>query len=52
MRYFPDLRDILWTLGLGSLAAGLAMYDPRLAFVVVGLLLLTLGTVAAWRART
>jgi len=52
MSRLPDLRDVLWTLGFGSLAAGLAMYDPRLAFVIVGLLLLTLGTVAAWRART
>ena len=45
-----DIRDLLSFLGLGFLAAGLALYDPRLALIVVGLLLLTLATVATWRA--
>jgi len=48
MTYVPD---VLAALGLSSLAAGLALYDPRLALVAVGLLLLTVAMVAIWRTR-
>lgn len=45
----PDLRDLFCLVGLGGIGYGLWGYDPRLAFVVVGLILFILGTLGLWK---
>jgi hypothetical protein len=44
-----DRHDALTLFGLTLLAAGLALYSPPLALVVVGVLLMALGIYGATR---
>ena len=44
------LLDIVGLLGGGCLAVGLAMFDVRIALIAVGVLLLSLAIMGAWRA--
>ena len=50
MKRLKDIRDIVGLLGGGCLAAGVAMFDVRVALITVGVLLLSLAITGAWRA--
>ena len=44
-----DVNDILWLAGLVLLLVGLAYYDWRIAAIVAGVILLTLGIIGSVR---
>ena len=50
MKRPKDIRDVVGLLGGGCLAAGIAMFDVRVALITVGVLLLSLAITGAWRA--
>lgn len=41
------VADLVFLLGLAALCAGLTLYDPRIALVVAGVVLMALGVSGA-----
>jgi hypothetical protein len=47
----PDMRDIFFFAGLFGIGFGLWGYDPRLTFIVVGVILFTIAVVGGLPKR-
>jgi len=48
MKRKPDLNDIIFFAGLGSLAYGLYLISLSLCLIVIGVLLIVFGLYSAW----